>query len=141
MTQRPADEALADAIRRAKTAGRAADRREPRALSARYDGRTRRVVVELRDGCAFAFPVEQTEGLKGAAPDLLRKVEVLGGGYALRWETLDVDYTVPGLLAGRLGSRRWMAKVMGEVGGRSRSAAKVRASRRNGRKGGRPRGS
>ena len=80
-----------------------------------------------------------TQGLKGAPPSLLRDVKVLGDGYALRWETLDVDYTVSGLLAGRLGTRHWMASLLGASGGKSKSPAKVRASRENGRKGGRPR--
>lgn len=138
MIRRLSDDELADAIDRAESAERNAAETEPRALSARYDPRTQRIEVELRDGCAFAFPVDSTEGLSGASPSALREVEVVGDGYALRWESLDVDYTVPGLVAGRLGSRRWIAKVMGEAGGRVKSAAKARAARKNGRKGGRP---
>jgi hypothetical protein len=138
MMRRLSDEELTRTIRRAKAAERAAATSEPRAVSARYDPRSRRIELELRDGCAFAFPVEKTEGLSDAPPSALREVKVVGDGYAIRWESLDVDYTVPGLASGRLGSRRWMAKVMGGAGGRARSTAKARAARQNGRKGGRP---
>lgn len=139
MARRLTDEGLADAIRRAKARELAAARTEPRARSVRYDVRTRRIELELRNGCSFAVPVASVEGLSGASPKALSDVQLLGDGYALRWEALDVDYTVPGLVAGRLGSRRWMAGVLGASGGRAKSAAKARASRENGRKGGRPR--
>jgi hypothetical protein len=139
MIRKLTDEELQAEITQAREASRIADVREHRALSARYDRETGMVELRLRDGCVFAFPVELAEGLRGAPPALLEKVEVLGEGYALRWEELDHDLTVPGLLAGRLGSRRWMAEVLGRAGGSARSEAKARASRRNGRKGGRPR--
>lgn len=80
----------------------------PRAVSARYNRRTRRIDIELVDGCLFAFPAKSAQGLEGATPDQLAEVEVLGDGYALHWENLDIDFTVAGLMAGRLGSRAWM---------------------------------
>ncbi len=36
--------------------GRAARANEPRAVAARYDWQLERVVVELTNGCTFAFP-------------------------------------------------------------------------------------
>ena len=45
---------------------------------------------------------------------------------------------IPALLEGFLGSKRWMAARLGELGGKAKSAAKARASRANGRLGGRP---
>lgn len=57
-----------------------------------------------------------------------------GEGYGLHWESLDVDFTVPGLLAGMFGTQSWMARQ----GGQARSDAKAAAARANGRKGGRP---
>lgn len=128
------DREVEDARRRSKIL----DEREPRAVGARYDERTRRIEIELADGCLFAFPAESTEGLEGATPDQLAQVEIVGDGYALRWEELDADYTVAGLLAGRLGSRGWMREHARRAGSAT-SAAKARAARANGRKGGRPR--
>lgn len=132
------DEELERQYEHAVEAGRAADDTEPRALSARYDPQTGRVEVELRDGCLFAFPAERGQGLRGASPEDLSAVEVTPSGYGLRWEALDVDLAVPGLLAGVFGSRAWM-RELGRAGGRRTSSAKAAASRENGRKGGRPR--
>ncbi len=139
MVKRVDEAELSAQIARARSIGRAADRSEPRATGARYDRRTGLIELALANGCFFSFPAARTEGLRDAAPDVLERVEILGKGYALRWEELDADLTVPGLLAGRLGSRRWMAEEMGRAGGRVRSVAKTRAARENGRKGGRPR--
>jgi len=43
------------------------------------------------------------------------------------------------LLEGLLGSKRWMASRLGQMGGVSRSPAKRAAARANGKLGGRPR--
>lgn len=123
------------AIEAARLRGLEAQRNEPRAVKARYDRRRKRVVVDLLNGATFAFPAHLAQGLDTATDDELAKVEVLGSGYGLRWETLDVDLSIPGLLAGVFGTRRWMA----EIAGRATSEAKAKAARANGAKGGRPR--
>lgn len=105
------------------------------AASARYDRRLDRIVVELTNGCTFAFPPRLAQGLGQATEDELAEVEVMGAGYGLHWETLDVDFTVPGLLAGIFGTRAYMARHAG----RTTSPAKAAAARANGAKGGRPR--
>ncbi|MDN2583715.1 DUF2442 domain-containing protein [Aquibium sp. ELW1220] len=107
----------------------------PLAVSARFDGDTRRIVVELTNGCSFAFPVALVEGLSDAKDADLAEVEPLGDGYGLHWERLDVDYSVQGLLAGIFGTAAWMARRAG----RATSPAKAEAARANGAKGGRPR--
>jgi hypothetical protein len=129
-------------IQAALERGRQADHVEPRALSARYDAAARRMVVELTDGCALAFPAEAAQGLRGAGPAALAQVEVVAGGRALRWDALDVDLGVGPLVQGIFGTAVWMRELrseMGRVGGRTSTAAKASAARENGRKGGRPR--
>ncbi|MGN6468892.1 MAG: DUF2442 domain-containing protein [Rhizobiaceae bacterium] len=108
---------------------------EPRAASARYDRRRDRIVVELTNGCTFAFPPQLAQGLAEASAEQLSQVEVLGAGYGLHWEALDIDFTVPGLLAGIFGTRSHMARMAGGT----TSPAKAAAARANGAKGGRPR--
>lgn len=110
-------------------------RRESRDASARFDAATRRTVVELTNGCTFAFPVALVEGLSDADDPELSEVELLGNGYGLHWDTLDVDYSVQGLLAGVFGTASWMARRAG----RATSPEKAEAARANGAKGGRPR--
>jgi hypothetical protein len=97
---------------RAKRAAARADRVEPRAKSARYDRRTNRIVVELRNGASFIFPAELAQGLAGASPKDLAEVQVRPSGAGIRWPSLDADLSLPNLLAGEFGSKRWMAKLV-----------------------------
>ncbi|WP_374532253.1 DUF2442 domain-containing protein [Phenylobacterium sp.] len=115
--------------------GRSARASEPRAAKARYDRKTGRVVVELTNGCTFAFPPRLVQGLETAADDQLAAIEILGQGYGLHWEALDVDISVPGLMAGIFGTKAYMARLAGQA----KSPAKAAAARANGAKGGRPR--
>jgi uncharacterized protein DUF2442 len=108
---------------------------EPRAVAARFDRRRRKIVVDLSNGCVFAFPPALAEGLSEASEAELSAVEVLGLGSGLRWDKLDVDLHIPSLLAGVFGTRSWLARQ----GGAAKSAAKTAAARANGAKGGRPR--
>lgn len=131
-----------DEIRAALQRGREADATEPRALSARYDAASHRVMVELTNGVLLAFPAGFGQGLRGASAEELAGVEVLAGGRALRWDALDVDLGVAPLVAGIFGTRAWMRQLrseMGRAGGSARTGAKAVAARENGRKGGRPR--
>lgn len=119
----------------ARQRGKAKLTAEPRAVAARYDADTDRIIVDLASGATFAFPPALVEFLKDATPEQLAEVEVQGAGFGLHWETLDIDYTVPGLMNGVFGTARWMAARAGQA----RSQAKAEASRVNGKKGGRPR--
>lgn len=87
---------------------------EPRAASARYDQESGRMIVELTNGCTFAFPPRMAQGLETATEDELAAVEILGAGYGLHWEALDADLSVPGILAGRFGTKAYMARLSGE---------------------------
>ncbi len=125
---------LTDAqIDAASERGRIARSLEPRAAAARYDWEAGRIVVELTNGCTFAFPPALAQGLEGAAPAQLAQVEILGAGYGLHWEELDTDIAVPGLFAGIFGTKAYMAKRAGQA----TSPAKAAAARSNGAKGGR----
>lgn len=72
---------------------------EPRAVRAWVDGR--RVWLELEDGRILGFPAEKYRRLRDAPDELLAKVRIEARGKALRWEELDEDLTVEGILAGR----------------------------------------
>ena len=111
---------------------------EIRATSARYDSASGRMVLELSNGCAFAFPAEMGQGLAGASAEDLAAVEITPSGTGLHWEKLDADLRVEALMRGVFGTRRWMAELA-RAGGSVKSDAKAAAARANGRKGGRPR--
>lgn len=115
--------------------GHIAQQTEPRADAVRYDKRSSRIIVDLTNGCTFAFPPRMAQGLEAATDEDLAAVEILGAGYGLHWEALDVDLSIPGLLAGLFGTKAYMARRAGQA----KSPAKAAAARENGRKGGRPR--
>ncbi len=131
---------LTDArIKAAEAGGRKMLQTEPRAVSARYDQATGRIVVDLVNGCTYAFPSHLVQDLHGASPKDLADVEVDGLGFNLHWSGLDVDLYVPALVSGIFGTRAWMARALAREAGRTTSPAKAAAARSNGAKGGRPR--
>ena len=109
-----------------------------RATSATYQRATRRVALELTNGYSFAFPITAIRALNGATPAQLVAVEIDASGGALRWNSLDVDVSVPGLLLSALGVEERL-RHLASLAGRVSTDAKARAARANGRKGGRPR--
>jgi len=115
--------------------GDAALRHEPRAAAARYDVVSGQVVISLTNGCTFSFPPHLVQDLENVTDDELAAVEIVGAGYGLHWEALDVDISVPGLLNGLFGTAAYMARRAGAA----TSPAKAAAARANGAKGDRPR--
>jgi len=126
-------------IEAAEAHGRRMFETEPRAASVRYDHTSGRVVVDLVNGCVYAFPAELVQDLQGASHHDLAEVRIDGLGFNLHWPRLDVDLHVPALVAGIFGTRDWMMKEMARRAGQAKSSAKAAASRANGLKGGRPR--
>ena len=72
---------------------------ESAAVRAWTEGRT--VYVELHDGRIVGFPADRFRILSSATEEQLANVTLELEGYALRWEELDEDITVPGVVAGR----------------------------------------
>ena len=70
------------------------------ALAVRVWVEGRRIFLELADGRIFGFPADRFIRLRDASDAQLKKVSLRLNGYALRWETLDEDITVPGVVAG-----------------------------------------
>ena len=112
--------------------GRLANMNEPRAASARYDGKLGRIIVELTNGCTFRFPPRLAQGLETATEDQLAEVDILGAGYGLHWEALDADLSVPGLLSGLFGTRSHMARLAGQATSPAKAAARANGARGGG---------
>ena len=114
-------------LSRAEARGRKMIETEPRATAAHYDPAAGRVVIELANGCTYAFPAQRVQDLQGASEEDLANVEVDGAGFNLHWPKLDVDLSVPALVAGvfghsrldraRVGSRRRPGEIAREGGG------------------------
>jgi hypothetical protein len=71
---------------------------EPAAIRAWVEKRT--VFLELTDGRIIGFPADRFRILKNARDEQLKEMTLRLDGYALRWESLDEDITVPGVVAG-----------------------------------------
>lgn len=71
---------------------------EPAALRAWAEKRM--IYLELTDGRIIGFPADRFKILKAATDEELKEVTVRLNGFALRWEKLDEDITVPGILQG-----------------------------------------
>ncbi len=71
---------------------------EPTAIRAWSEGRI--IFIELTDGRIIGFPANRFRILKSATDEQLKEVTLRLDGYALRWESLDEDITVPGVVAG-----------------------------------------
>jgi len=59
------------------------------------------IFLELTDGRIFGFPADRYRLLSKASDEQLKELRIELNGYALRWEALDEDLTVAGVVAGR----------------------------------------
>jgi hypothetical protein len=111
--------------------------RIPHAISAHYDKKNRRIVIELSSKLIVSFSPRDVEGIEHATPSQLNEIDISPSGFGIHFPAVDADLYVPALLEGFLGSKTWMASRLGQIGGQSRSKAKQTASRANGKLGGR----
>lgn len=72
---------------------------EPAALKAW--SKERMIYIELTDFRIIGFPADRFKILSRASEEELSKVKIRLNGYALRWEDLDEDITVKGIVEGR----------------------------------------
>ena len=72
--------------------GHIAQQTEPRADAVRYDKRNSRIIVDLTNGCTFAFPPRVAQGLEAVLSDL-------GGGVTGEVLHVDAGYHVVGMKA------------------------------------------
>jgi len=115
------------------------ENRVPKAIAAKYDRHLRRVVIHLSSNLGIFFSPRDAEGLQGATPEQLSRIEISPSGYGLHFPDIDADLYLPALLEGVFGSERWTANHMGRLGGRSTSIRKREGARANGTKGALPR--
>jgi hypothetical protein len=96
------------------------ERYDRRVTRVTYSERSDRFVLHMDNGTIHMIPRALLQGLAGAAPADLQKIELLGGGTGLYWPALDVAHYVPGLLAGVYGSAKWMKHLQESQRRRSR---------------------
>ena len=100
----------AQAVAAANRRGLESSVREAHAVEARYDRASGDLALTLRGGARLRIATELLQGVAGAPPELIERVELWGGG-ALHWEELDADLRVQDIVAGSFGTRHWMAQL------------------------------
>ncbi len=100
------EENLAEQIEQAKACGDAENLTEPRAETVQI--KQGAIIIKLRNGAEFRVAHTLIQGLETATVEQLQDFWVSTSGDSIHWESLDVDFSVPGLLAGRFGTKRWM---------------------------------
>ncbi len=86
---------------------------EPFAITAEFDKNRGMIAVALSNGVEVRFPAGRMQGLRGAQAEELAVIEIDPDGYGLSFPRLDADFSLPALLDGIFGSRKWMAAVSG----------------------------
>lgn len=71
---------------------------EPASVRAWVEGRM--IFIELTDSRIIGFPADRFKRLKESTDEQLQNVEIRLNGFALRWEEIDEDITIPGIVAG-----------------------------------------
>jgi hypothetical protein len=123
---------MKSARRRGKETGRA----PTRIVSVHYANKL--IHVEFANGFRVSFPAKHLPELEQASEENLANVAVDPSGEALRWDAIDLDVAVLGLLFEAFESTPFFSQL-GCKGGSAKSKAKAAAARANGLKGGRPR--
>lgn len=100
----PSDEEILAQIPAARERGRIAAEVEPRAVAARFDANTGWTVLELANGCLFAFPPSLDE-VRDLTAEQRTRVRVRPGGRGLYWEGTDAVLSVPALMGGEYAPR------------------------------------
>ncbi|MGL5035411.1 MAG: DUF2442 domain-containing protein, partial [Microcystaceae cyanobacterium] len=129
------EESLVEEIAQAELATIAAEETGPCAKSVEYNADKDLIEIHLKNGSIFSVPPRLVQGLGSATPEQLNDVWIDRAGLSVHWESLDVDFSILGLIQGIFGTKSWMA----ELGRKCFSEAKSLAVRENGKKGGRPR--
>src|SRR5260370_10825133 len=93
------EQELARQLRDAAKRGEEAQRTEARAERVYYDGNHRRLIIELVNGVLLGIPVSKIQGLTNAAPSVIEDVRLEPSCDAVRWDSLDLDFSIPWLVA------------------------------------------
>jgi hypothetical protein len=129
---------VSDNFQKANRRAKNLQARIPRAVAAHYDRKSGHIAIHLSSKLTVSFSPRDAQGLEKAKPSQLDEIEISPSGFGIHFPKLDADLYLPSLLEGLLGSKRWMAAMLGRTGGQSRSKAKRVAAKANGRLGGRP---
>ena len=86
---------LNEQVEKANRRGRKLSESHPRAVQARYDRRSGRIVLHLSSRLIVAFSPQDAEGLEGATAAQLEQIEISPSGFGIHFPKLDADLYIP----------------------------------------------
>lgn len=87
--------------------------RLPKAVSAHYDKKSKRIVLEMQNGVTLLVPADLIQGLHNADEKSLSDFDLMSQGSQIHWHDLDVQFYVEDLLKGVFGTPKWMKSLRG----------------------------
>jgi len=83
----------------------------PCAAAARYDRKSRRIIVLFSNGLELSIPIKLAQGLASEKASDLRDIEVSPAGLVLYWPRVETELYLPALVRGLFGpsQTRWEA--------------------------------
>ncbi len=69
------------------------------------------VEIKVSDGRRLVFPRENLQALKGATPEQAADFKISLHGTSIWWPQMDEGHTLEGMLEGRTGNPKWMARL------------------------------
>lgn len=124
MTEEEFERQYQEATRR----GREELARLPKAESAKYDHKTKRLVLNLKNGTTLLVPVHLIQGLQSDDEALLSDFQLMIEGSQIHWDKLDVQFYVKSLLDGVFGTPKWMESLKNQ---KNQTSKKNRSPRKN----------
>ena len=80
----------------------------PKAVAAKFDKKSKRMMFEMQNGITLLVPVNLVQGLQTSDDKALSDFELFMEGSEIHWETLDVQFRVGSFLKGIFGTPKWM---------------------------------
>ena len=93
--------------RQAAVRGQEAFRTEPRAIRARFDVDSNRILIDLNKGYSIAFAPQRSQALHNATPEQLQEIEIDYPGFSLYFPKLDDGLLIAAAIQGRFGNDAW----------------------------------
>lgn len=82
-----------------------------KAVSAYYDKKSKRIVLEMQSGVTLLVPTDLIQGLQNADEKSLSDFDLMSQGSQIHWHDLDVQFYVEDLLKGVFGTPKWMKSL------------------------------
>ena len=80
------------------------DEVEPKANKVLFDQET--LTIYFTNGSLFSFSPKLVDAIANLSSDILGTVELTPSGKGLRWDKVDIDLSIQGLLLGKFGSNK-----------------------------------